>query len=168
MLNFLTLRNFRAFRHQHFDFSRINVFVGPNNSGKSSAISALNLLAQTQRDNDAYVPLLLRGQFDDLGTFHDVVHGNNPNTPLSLEFGIGNYSYHIDYKYRSQRREIEIARYALSEKDGHIYEYSLGPKAAYRVALLCFRARNNALAAAGCSIPSGMCRRPARSSRMAQ
>jgi predicted ATPase len=133
MLRYLTLRNFRAFKQQKFEFARINVFVGPNNSGKSSIISAINLLAQTARDNDANVPLVLRGRFDDLGTFQDVVHGNNPNTPLSLEFGIGKFSYHIDYKYRSQRREIEIAKYSLSDDDGQIFEYTLGPKETYKL-----------------------------------
>ena len=92
MLTHLTLRNFRAFKSQRFDFARINVFVGPNNSGKSSALSAINLLAQTAEDNEANVTLILRGRFEDLGTFHDVVHGNNANTPLSLEFGIGGYT----------------------------------------------------------------------------
>jgi len=133
MLTHLTLRNFRAFKAQQFNFSRINVLVGPNNSGKSSVLSAINLLAQTAIDNDANVPLVLRGRFDDLGTFHDVVHGNNPNTPLSLEFGIGEYAYHIDFKYRSQRREIEITRHSISNKKTQIFEYALRKKETYEL-----------------------------------
>jgi len=133
MLRHLALKNFRAFKAQKFDFSRINVFVGPNNSGKSSVLSAINLLAQTLLDNDARVPLVLRGRFDDLGTFHDVVHGNNPNTPLSLEFGVEEFRYHIDFKYRSQRREIEIASYSVSNEKGPIFRYALRGKEAYEL-----------------------------------
>lgn len=114
MLNKLHLRNFRAFRSQPFSFSKLNIFVGPNNSGKSSAISAINLCAQTTLYSDLdETPLLINGQFDKLGTFLDIVHGHRSNTPLGLDLCIDDISLSLDYKYRQQRREIELVRCEL-------------------------------------------------------
>jgi len=72
MIESLTHGNFRAFKSQQFYFSKLNIFVGPNNSGKSSAISALNVLAQTMAGSVVGAsPIVLNGQFDQLGTFKD-------------------------------------------------------------------------------------------------
>ena len=123
MLSSLSLKNFRAFRAEKFDFSRLNIFVGPNNSGKSSAISSLNLLAQTICSNDSGAPLLLRGKHDDLGTYIDVVHGNIPRTPITFEISFGKYRYVVEYKYRTQRREIEIVRYEIFLDNDPLFQY---------------------------------------------
>jgi predicted ATPase len=125
MLTKLTLRNFRAFRAQSFNFARINVFVGPNNSGKSSAISAINLLAQTINDADAnQSQLVLNGPFDQLGTYLDVVHGGRANTPIGIDFSLDNTEVRTEYKYRSQRREIELTKYEFIDSGRQIYQYS--------------------------------------------
>lgn len=116
MLRKLNLRNFRAFRNQSFAFSRINIFVGPNNSGKSSALSALNIIAQTfLSPTNSHSPLILNGEFDNLGTYLDLVHGGRANTPFGIDIGFGVFELKIDFKYRSQRREIEIVKYDLIE-----------------------------------------------------
>jgi predicted ATPase len=126
MLRSITLKNFRAFRHQHFEFSKVNVFVGPNNSGKSSAISALNMLAQTHGERAiSSGPIVLNGQFDTLGTFIDVIHGNRSNTPFGIEFCIDEFTVKIDFKYRQQRREIEIVKYDLLEGATSIFSYAV-------------------------------------------
>lgn len=114
MLKKLNLRNFRAFKSQSFSFGKINVFVGPNNSGKSSAISAINMLAQTVGSTELEEnPLVLNGQFDTLGTYLDVVHGNRSNSPMGLDLSFDQYEIKLDYKYRQQRREIELVRFEL-------------------------------------------------------
>lgn len=101
MLKGLTLRNFRAFKQQDFTFSKINVFVGPNNSGKSSAISALNLISQTVNSTEIdQSPLVLNGAFDGLGTYLDLVHGNRSNTPLGFDLRFDNFCVKADYKFR--------------------------------------------------------------------
>lgn len=124
MLHGITLRNFRAFRQQDFDFAKINVFVGPNNSGKSSAISALNLLAQTINSQEIdQSPLVLNGVFDSLGTFIDLVHGNRSNTPIGFDIRFGDFTIKVDYKYRQQRREIELVRYELYESGRNVVSY---------------------------------------------
>ncbi|MEO1251475.1 MAG: AAA family ATPase [Pseudomonadota bacterium] len=126
MLNYLNIRNFRAFRGQQFDFSKINIFMGPNNSGKSSALSAINLLAQTiQSRHLSPGPLLLNGPYEELGTYIDAVHGNHPRSVLGFDFGIGNYHVSFDTKYRTQRREIELSKFALRDQTKPVYSYQL-------------------------------------------
>lgn len=124
MIKTLTLRNFRAFRSETFVFSKFNVFVGPNNSGKSSAISALNLIAQTFNNAEiSQSPLVLNGLFDRLGTYLDLVHGNRSNTPLGIDIGIDDFEIKFDYKYRQQRREIELVKFQIDEKKKNVFSY---------------------------------------------
>jgi predicted ATPase len=135
MLQGLTLRNFRAFKNQSFRFSKINIFVGPNNSGKSSAISAINLLSQTVNSTEIdQSPLVLNGAFDSLGTFLDLVYGNRSNTPLGFDVSFGDFTVKADYKYRQQRREIELVRYELFDGSKQVFSY-VSRKDAYDVRL---------------------------------
>ncbi len=125
MIRSLTLRNFRAFRNQTFRFGRFNIFVGPNNSGKSSALSALNMIAQTVLSSELnQTPLVLNGDFDSLGTYLDMVHGGRANTPMGIDLQFDDYEIRIEFKYRSQRREIEIVRWELFDKKNSIFSYS--------------------------------------------
>jgi len=117
MINRLYLGNFRAFKDQEFKFRRLNIFVGKNNSGKSSAISALNVLAQTFNDQDLDgTPLLLNGPFDNLGTYIDVVNGNHPRRKISIEIDVDGYHLKTEYKYRTQRRQIDLTYFELFNK----------------------------------------------------
>lgn len=124
MLRYLIVKNFRAFKNERFDFGRINIFVGKNNSGKSSALSALNFIAQSVRPNGSRGDVVLNGEFDELGTFVDVVHGHNPRTRIGFVLGINEYEYDIELKYRSQRREIEICKYYISRNEEQIVAYT--------------------------------------------
>ena len=125
MLRHLCLRDYRAFKRQNFAFAKLNIFVGRNNSGKSSAISALNLLAQTSGERElSSTPLLLNGQYDSLGTFIDVVHGNVPRRPIGIEFGFGRYEVKLEFKYRTGRRQIELQRFDLSDRGRDVLRYS--------------------------------------------
>lgn len=124
MIHAITLRNFRAFKNQQFHFRKLNIFVGPNNSGKSSAISALNLLAQTVLDQELDgTPLILNGQYDKLGTFIDVVHGNRSNRPIGIDISFDQYSIKTEYKYRTQRRQIELSYMELFQRESPIFKF---------------------------------------------
>lgn len=130
----LELTNFRAFQYLHIDLSPITLFFGPNSSGKSSIISAISILAQTIRSADPDVSLLLNGELEELGTYTDLVHGNqatsditisigyNPKVPLttrSITFGEENvrssppYTLTLQFGFRSQRREIVLRQSQL-------------------------------------------------------
>ncbi|MCV3210142.1 AAA family ATPase [Mesorhizobium sp. YC-39] len=125
LLSRLELNNFRAFKSEAFDFSRLNIFVGPNNSGKSSALSAINLLAQSlTTDSFGGGPVILNGPFDQLGTYKDMVHGGRANTPIRLSLNVEDFSYEFELKYRAQRREVELSRLKLMSAGRPVYEYT--------------------------------------------
>ena len=46
MISKVSIRNFKCLRDVHVDLERFTVFVGPNASGKSSILQALDLLCQ--------------------------------------------------------------------------------------------------------------------------
>jgi predicted ATPase len=126
VLRKLNLRNFRAFKAQDFHFAKLNIFVGPNNSGKSSAISIINVLAQTINAPElGGTPIIINGQFDSLGTYIDLVHGNRSNTPFGFDIGFDQFEVKIDYKYRQQRREIELVHFELYEGKKQIIYYQV-------------------------------------------
>lgn len=125
MLRTLTLREFRAFRNHQFSFSKINIFAGKNNSGKSSVMSAINLLAQTIKDRDVGGPaLLLNGQYEQLGTYIDVVHGNIARRPIGIDIIFDDYDLSLEFKYRTQRRQIELQKFELKRSHREIYKYT--------------------------------------------
>jgi predicted ATPase len=131
MLHSLALKNFRAFKAQSFEFARINIFAGANNSGKSSALSAINFIAQSisQRELNPS-PIAINGSFEQLGTFLDIVHGNRSTTPMGfdLTYGYPTSDFHrinLEIRYRSQRRETEISKFRYFFQGKERYSYSV-------------------------------------------
>jgi predicted ATPase len=64
-------------------------FFGTNSSGKSSLLQMLLLLKQTTESNDRRLPLKTGSQQDgyvNLGTVSDIIHGNNTDLTMSLQW----------------------------------------------------------------------------------
>lgn len=77
MFSKLRVKNFRSINDsKEINFSRLNVFVGPNNSGKSSLLYALLMLRQTLQDKDSRSTLFTSGPHVDLGSYLDIINGN--------------------------------------------------------------------------------------------
>ena len=120
MIKNITALNFRSFRQINADLAPITLFVGPNNSGKSSAISIIRLLSQTSESNDPNVRLLLDGALGDFGTYKDVVHGNVTRRHLEIDFtfdaidnimkGNEEVRFQLHYKYRSALKETILKK----------------------------------------------------------
>jgi predicted ATPase len=122
MFRQIDLGNFKRFQRGRLDLRRLNIFVGPNNSGKSSALAALRLICQTIDSYDDQVPLLLKGPFGDFGTFRDLVYRNHRGRPLELAFEVelpslqsvtgsaelppSIVSFDVVFKYLQEEREI--------------------------------------------------------------
>lgn len=123
MLKNISATNFKSFRNLNVDLAPITLFVGPNNSGKSSIISIIRLLGQTLESNDPNVRLLLNGSLGDFGTFKDMIYGNETRKHLNISFTLqpGDsfripgadkrlISFDLHYKYRSALKEIILKR----------------------------------------------------------
>lgn len=83
----LTINNFRSFKEQTFNFSKVNVLIGENSSGKSSLIKFLLLLERSLKLNN--------GSFrytSELGRYSDFIHMQQ--SELSIDF-----SFNFDKKY---------------------------------------------------------------------
>lgn len=110
MLRSIKLENFRAFKQADIQLSELNIFVGPNNSGKSSLISAISLIAQNFRPSSQQYSLALNGPHTQLGTFYDVVHGHSARSTLTIGFSADEFLYSYAFRYRPGRREIELVK----------------------------------------------------------
>jgi predicted ATPase len=115
MLKSLQLENFRAFKRADVKLSSLNFFVGPNNSGKSSIISAISLIAQNSNPAARNYSLALNGAHAQLGTFYDVVHGHSARSAITIGFEIDSCRYSYTFRYRPQRREIELVKASISD-----------------------------------------------------
>ena len=129
--NHIALQNFRAWEHQEIPIRPITFVFGPNNSGKSTILSAFALLAQTVESADRDVPLLLeRGPYVDLGTFGEVVYGNDRRHSITIRLGIeiededrvpqsvkenSPFMLETTFKYRVRRRQIVLSKSELSD-----------------------------------------------------
>lgn len=132
MFKKLHLENFRSFSKVDLIFSPITIFVGPNNSGKSSALSAIRLLTQTLESNDPNVRLLLNGPFGDFGTYKDLVHGNQTRKQIKISFDLdiggddrfggseSQISVNLKYKYRSALKEVVLKEISFYGDNKHL------------------------------------------------
>ena len=88
----LNLQNYRCFKDQSFDFSKINILIGENSSGKTSLIKFFLALKQTMDvPNNKETNLTLSGQYADLGNYKETIYYNDETLPLAFEFTLKEY-----------------------------------------------------------------------------
>lgn len=88
MLNAIRLANFRSIADSgDVRLARITLLLGPNSSGKTSILHALRLARQTVDARDQEVPLMLQGDYVDLGTYQDLVFQHDVSRSLEVEYG---------------------------------------------------------------------------------
>jgi predicted ATPase len=135
MINRVKLHNFKAFENLTVNLRPITLFLGPNNSGKSSILASIRLLSQTIESFDPQVVLLLDGIMGDFGTYKDIVYGNHRGRVMQIclsvqpswrkpgELGLiafwpsikdKRFEIKLEYKYRTIRREIILKEIEVS------------------------------------------------------
>jgi predicted ATPase len=132
MLSEIDLTNFKRFTRARIPLKKINIFVGPNNSGKSSILAAIKLLIQTLDSYDEQVPLLLNGTFGDFGTYKDVIYKNHRGRPLEIGFKaqvpispgseapLSEAQFNLSYKFNSSKREIILESIKVNLNEKHL------------------------------------------------
>lgn len=117
MLTRIELENFKLHRYTKIEARPVTVFIGPNNSGKSSIFQALLLLRQAvlrrinvflnpvprQSTSEEQPFLYGADQQINVGTFHDIVHSGQKE----INFKIVGEAYDADPKYGGQR-ELDL------------------------------------------------------------
>jgi predicted ATPase len=87
MFKSLRVKNFRSIRDSgEIKLSNLNVFVGPNNSGKSSILYSIMLIKMTLEDKDENLSLVTCTPELDLGSYLDLIRGHKAERKLTLEF----------------------------------------------------------------------------------
>jgi hypothetical protein len=85
MFSTLQLKNFRSFKDSGpVSFSRLNVLIGANSSGKSSLLSSLLLLKQTLEDANLDNFLVTDGRIVNLGGYTDLAFAHSPSEGIGL------------------------------------------------------------------------------------
>lgn len=80
-------KNYRRFEDTDWiTIKPLTILLGANNGGKTSVLSPLLLLAQTNASNDVEVPLVPFGPLIDLGTYKDFIHKHETQRDLFLGF----------------------------------------------------------------------------------
>ena len=89
--------NFRGFKKQFFDFSRVNIIIGENSGGKSSFLKFLLSLTQTL-DDPYQSNLKLKGNLVDLGNFNEVIYKREKGK--RIEFGFSSSNKYFDFFFK--------------------------------------------------------------------
>jgi len=87
----LTIDNYRSFIKQELKFSKYNIFIGENSSGKSSLLKFFLMLKQTLEDGTEI--LKLSKPYVDLGNYKDIIYYNNEKLNLSFSFEFDDSKY---------------------------------------------------------------------------
>jgi len=112
LIDSICLKNFKAFQDTGtLPLKQITLLVGKNSAGKSSLIKSILGASQTswQADVDnSYFRLI--GDYTNLGTYTDTVHGNDANTDFSIEFGVRDpkgSNYQVEYAFcKNQKNSL--------------------------------------------------------------
>lgn len=96
----LNLKNYKSLTDTTFDFSKVNILIGENSSGKSSLLKFLLLLKQSMMGfkNKSSLNIALKGEYFDFGLFKDIISFNDTNKSLTFEFTFDNYhDFYVDF-----------------------------------------------------------------------
>lgn len=111
------IKNFRSFENQSFSFSKINVLIGENSSGKSSLLKFFLALKQTlSQAHSAETNFAFSGQNADLGNFSEAIYYNEDDRNLEFSFTIHQYDPYF-FGFVKQLKLGSLRRIKSSLKD---------------------------------------------------
>jgi predicted ATPase len=119
MISSLSIRNFKCFREQSFDFGKLNIFCGANGVGKSSVVQSLLIIREAIQCKEQPVFVGLNHLFEqDLGQLQDVFHANPSNDQIQFNIRTPVGGYGIYAKADSSRAEnafLEFESFTVPE-----------------------------------------------------
>lgn len=117
MLSSITVNNFECFDEQDYkiDFSKLNIIVGPNNSGKSAIFKALNLV-RYYAVNPVIDPPYWNTDYYNLQDFPMAVYNHDISRKMSIlvEFGIDGGSLQSQFGYQANNY-VDLSNLGTSE-----------------------------------------------------
>lgn len=102
MLNQISVKNFKCFRHLVLPLSPLSLLTGFNAAGKSSSLQPLLLLAQTLRSDPESPSLSLNGPLARLGTAAEVL--SSQATSRTVEIGVATTEAEVCWSLEAEAR----------------------------------------------------------------
>lgn len=96
----INLKNYKSLTDNSFDFSKVNILIGENSSGKSSLLKFLLLLKQSMMGfkNKSFLNIALKGELYDFGNFKDIISFNDTTQKLTFELSFDDYhEFYVDF-----------------------------------------------------------------------
>ncbi len=104
MFTNLRVKNFKAYRDsKDVPLKPLTFIVGANNSGKSSLLHAMLLLAQTLDDSTSRQALVTSGTYVDLGGYFDILWGGQRSKARSFSIDLMLHPEGADRRYAFRR-----------------------------------------------------------------
>lgn len=92
-------QNFRGFSDTGWlTIKPLTLIIGANNSGKTSVLAPLLLMAQTMQSRDVTTPLVTRGPLIDMGSFQNILPDHDRNKELTISF-----KFHVHEKEKGRK-----------------------------------------------------------------
>ncbi|MCE2451647.1 MAG: AAA family ATPase [Nitrospinae bacterium] len=92
-------RNFKALQNYSVTMRRMNILVGPNNSGKSTVLSAFRLLEQALKTGRARRPSQVQTHFEHSSNGHVISENTVPFSLENVHFNYDTSDSHIEFQY---------------------------------------------------------------------
>lgn len=100
MLKHIQIQGYKCLKSADLELSNLNIFAGPNSSGKSSTIQTLLLLRQSATEQKRVPTLSLSGELYEGGTAADVLH---PESNYRIHCNISNDTKRFEYQFEWAR-----------------------------------------------------------------
>ncbi|MDE8740379.1 DUF3696 domain-containing protein [Pectobacterium polaris] len=107
MITQLTLKNFKCYQHQSFDFGKLTIFCGNNSVGKSTAIQGIAIPFQSKFARN----VTINGDLVTLGSSADIFSRNarDGDESLNVELCIKNRkNYSLSWGFDDFNEQIEL------------------------------------------------------------
>ncbi len=104
MIEKLTIKNFKSIRHLQLNCTRVNVFIGEPNSGKSNITEALALLSQNAFNKDVFDTLFRYKSMSDF--FYD----SNIREVASVNLDMPGKQFHVNILHDDKTDEFEVSK----------------------------------------------------------
>ncbi|MDR1231536.1 MAG: ATP-binding protein [Spirochaetaceae bacterium] len=101
---FYRVENFKSLENTGMiEIAPIIIFIGPNATGKSSALQPLLFLAQTMPNSCDEIGFLPNGGYLNLGNYSDFINQHDVKKKLTVELDFSKeHKKYTGYKYRSK------------------------------------------------------------------
>ena len=134
-----TVSNFKSFKNMNFDLNKINIILGPNNSGKSNILRWFLLLKQTFTSS-LESTLSLNGNIVNLGSFKDITYKSNlqeiiVKNKIEINFKSEKtqkiyqkeFYYETNYFFNDEDNAITLKQFEIKDLDNKnsIFKFSI-------------------------------------------